>query len=301
VTLALALVISGILARTPIAPPAANGSFDDLCGAPPPAAASSMQVVVSGVTMQVPSSFAVAASASYYQMYSTGKVSVQLWVGHRMPRQPNMQSLKTCHVTLGGRPATITLYTIPASLSPVASLNAESMARHDISAIPTNTASVTLFAEWLASDGIGVVDVAIVAQYQSDLLPLRQLFWTVQFPGSVGNKVVDPDCAKAPAAPPKIAEVLDTGVVSMMVTGSTPPLPAGNAIFEFAFDSTGGMYPLAITRSSISDSAVRRLALIVGSNVKDQPPGAKRFGVRVEIAPEGMSYSTLPVSSCGAH
>ncbi len=273
IALAIALVISGVMAGAPVAPHAANRSSDDMCTAPPADATDWTPIEVNGVTMQIPANFVISSTASYQRMYTKDKASVQLWVGHAMPHQPNTYGLTTCHIVLGGRPATITL--------------------------SKGVGSVRLRAEWPATDGIGIVDVIIIAQFEAELFALRSMLWTVHFPSYAAAKSIDPRCAKTPGAPPKIGTVLDTGVVSMLASGATPPLPTGSAVFEFSFDSTGAMASLNITAASIPDSAVRRLAMIVGSNVKDQPPGAKRVAVRVEIAAAGLSYSAAPVSACG--
>jgi hypothetical protein len=298
VTLAFALVTAGIVAGAPTAPWAVSGPSDDMCKEPAAATTESIPVSVSGVTMQVPSNFGVTSTSSYYQTYSTNNVTVQLLVGHAMPQQPSTVTLTKCHVTLGDRPATITLYSVPATVSTVSPQEGRGLTRGS-PYTPQTRASTILLAEWPASDGIGIVQVVIWAEYQSDLLAIRQLLWTIHFPGYAAAKSIDPSCAKTPAAASSIGDVLDTGVVSMLASGASPRFPIGSAIFEFTFDSTGAMGPLSILRASIPDSAARRLAMLVGSNVKDQAPGAKRVGVRVEVTADGLIYSGVPLSACG--
>ena len=268
---ALALVVSGIVTAAPVSPAPVRAA-SDLCAAPKGADSAWMPVAIGGVSINIPEQFVINSSSSYYRIYSTAKVDIRLYVGHLMPQQPNGLVLTKCHTMIGNRAVTITLWKYP---------NA-----------------VTELAEWPASQGMGIVELAIAAEFQSDLEALRAVIWSARFAGFSAVGAAIASCQKAAKSPPKIADVLDTGVVSMLASGASPPLPIGSAIFEFSFDSTGAMGPLSITAASIPDSAVRRLAMIVGSNVKDQPPGAKRVGVRVEIAAAGLSYSPVPVS-CG--
>ena len=69
-------------------------------------------------------------------------------------------------------------------------------------------------------------------------------------------------------------------------------------MFEFTFDSSGALGPLDIPAFSVPDSALRRLAVIVGSNVRSPPRGVSRAGVRIEIAANGITYAPVLVSAC---
>ena len=154
-------------------------------------------------------------------------------------------------------------------------------------------------AEWPAEDKIPLVQVWIDSRYPSDLMDLRQIFWTAQFPGFTPVGLAQQDCREAAVAMKNADALLDTGLVSMLVAGAAPPLPRGNAVFEFTFDTSGALRPLDIPTSTIPHADLNRLAAIVGSNVRQQPRVAARAGLRLELDSTGVSYSLLPVSACG--
>ena len=47
------------------------------------------------------------------------------------------------------------------------------------------------------------------------------------------------------------------------------------------------------TESELPDASIKRVALLVGSNVKPQSPGAPRAAVRLSFTPSGVIYKCV--------
>jgi hypothetical protein len=195
-------------------------------------------------------------------------------VGHITGVKSDARQIATCQLVLGNRPATVRLFVFP-------------------------TGALTAVTTWSATAHGQLVEVQIAVRYPDDLYAVRRILWTAFFPGITPVGLAQQDC-REPAAPMgSVGSLLDTGLVSMLIMGATPKFPRGTAVFEFTFDSSGALAPVDIPSSTLPDSALNRLAAIVGSNVHAQEHGAARAGVRVEIDSAGVSYSLLPVSACG--
>jgi len=246
----------------------------NLCTPPDESTAGWQIIWLHGGTVKIPTDYALIGSAFSNRHFAKGAREAEFgtWMGLGGMHSTSAQMVSSCSLTLGGRPAKITLYQ---------GGNWIWWATADWDPLP---------------DGRSF-EVLVAAQYPNDLMAMRTILWSAQFPG-YDMAAATPACDKPAPRVVDIADVLDTGLVSMLAAQEAPPLAIGSAVFEFSFDSTGALKPLDITETDMPDSTIRRVAVLVGSNIKPQTPGAPRAAVKLMVTPAGLSYKA--VAACKA-
>jgi hypothetical protein len=280
------LVIAGcllamLLSSDPVRPAAASPVPPEfgpvnLCTAPDESTAGWQIIWLHGGTVKIPTDYALTGNAFNNKHFAKGarEAAFGTWMGLGGMKSTSAQMVSSCRLTIGGRPAKITLYQ---------GGNWVWWATADWDPLP---------------DGRSF-EVFIAAQYPNDLMAMRTILWSAQFPG-YEMAAAAPACDKPTPPVVDVADVLDTGLVSMLAAQEAPPLALGTLTFEFSFDSTGGLMPLDITETDMPDSTIRRVAVLVGSNIKPQKAGAPRAAVKLMVTPAGVSYRAVAASACKA-
>lgn len=228
-----------------------------------------------GAMIKVPLEYSGPGNEFNAKVFSKGARSAVLhsWVGLGGKSQTSSSTVSSCQLTLGGRTAEIKVFQGGNRI-------------------------------WLATATWDVMpdgrsfEAYVMARYPSDLIEMRAILWSVQFPGYDAVPAASIACGKPAPPATDVADVLDTGIVTMMAGQSAPPIGPGSVTLEFSFDSSGALLPLDVTESDLPDAAIKRVALLVGSNVKPQSPGAPRAAVRIMFTPAGVVYKAVPASAC---
>jgi hypothetical protein len=251
-------------------------------------------VEMASASIRVPTGYGVSGSGGTYQFYASAGRYIGIQIGEYgvLPtgqQQGNTQTQSVCETVLGGRPAEISIYTwdhIDRAMAPSGEQGTHWVA----------------LARWAAYEGLPTTYVWIASHNRADLMALRQVFFTARFKGIAPDSasLAEDKCARMIHPLGAATDFVDTGLVSMLASSSTPPLPKGSAIFEITFDSSGVPGLVDVAASDLPAAAQRQLAAIVGSNIKQQSPLAERAGLRVEIGATGVTYVLVPVKACAA-
>jgi hypothetical protein len=152
-------------------------------------------------------------------------------------------------------------------------------------------------ARWPAATNTPVMYMWFASDYKSDLMQMRQMFWTMQFPGFAP---APPACADT-SPPPRgtVGEFLDTSLVAMLVNGASPAIPKGSGTVLLRFDSTGNVAGVSVGATLMPDAAQKQLGAIVGSNVIAQKPGSvSHVRIKVTVGDSALSYALVGVGNC---
>jgi hypothetical protein len=196
-----------------------------------------------------------------------------------------MQS--ACNTMIAGRPVDITTYSWEKHAGPLTTSLGEGK-------------FYLAIARWGAGDGLPTSYIWINSNYKSDLMSLRQVFWTAHFAGFVGAAPKPPACADTSPAPRgTVGEFLDTSVVGMLANSASPKLPKGSGTVLLRFDSTGNVAGVSVGGTLMADAAQKELGAIVGSNVIAQKPGSvTHVRIKVTVGDSALAYSLVGVGNC---
>ena len=205
------------------------------------------------------------------------------------------RSSPLCQTVIGDRPVEITTYTWNLADAPMTMTSGAG--KHYLAT-----------ARWAASDRMPVLYVWYASDYKSDLMQMRQIFWTAHFtPGASQQmegvaEAVPFVAACADTQPPPrgtVGEFLDTSVVGMLANGASPPLPKGSGTVLLRFDSTGNVAGVSVGGTLMSDAAQKELGAIVGSNVIVQKPHTvTHVRIKVTVGDSALSYALVGVGNC---
>jgi len=254
----------------------------NLCTPPSDSTAGWQVIYLHGGMIKLPGGYAIASNAFNRKVFEQGtrQIVFETWMGLGGLNETAMKQISSCKLTLGGRPARITLL--------------QSAVQNQFGApVPDSLPVWWAVASWDVFPDGRSFDIYMIAKYPTDLMAMRAILWSAQFPGyDVADRVAQA-CTATTAPVADVSTVLDTGIVSMLAMQSSPPIGAGSAVFELNFDSTGALQPVEISETSLSDSTGRRVALVVGSNVRPQPPAAPRVAIRLSFTPGGVTYTAV--------
>jgi hypothetical protein len=197
-----------------------------------------------------------------------------------------------CTVVVAGRPAEITTWAWTKQAA--AMTNGSDVGRHYLAVI-----------RWAPLGDLPSAYIWISSTYKSDLMSLRQIFWTAHFEGldanaagaTVGGAVAVQCHDTMPAPRGVVTDYVDTGLVVMLLNGLTPPLPRGANEIMVTFDSSGAPSHVLVTKSSMPDSDQAKLGSIVGSNIQPQPASSVTL-VRLHVG-LGFTSSSVQLSGSG--
>jgi hypothetical protein len=197
----------------------------------------------------------------------------------------------TCTTVIAGRPAEITTWKWEKQAA--AMTNGSDVGRHYLAVI-----------RWAALGDLPSAYIWISSTYKSDLMSLRQIFWTAHFEGldagaagaAASGSLAEPCRDTTPAPRGAVGDYVDTALTVMLLNGVSPPLARGGADVTVTFDSTGSPLKVAVGSSGMPDSDQARLGTIVGSNVQPQPPASVTL-VRLHV---GLGFSGTSIQLAGS-
>ncbi len=197
----------------------------------------------------------------------------------------------SCTTVIAGRPAEITTWKWDKEAA--AMTNGSDVGRHYLAVI-----------RWASVGNLPSAYIWINSTYKSDLMSLRQVFWTAHFEGldagadgGAGTALVSEPCRDTTPAPRgAVSDYVDTALTVMLLNGVSPPLARGGADVTVTFDSTGSPIKVAVGSSGMSDSDQARLGTIVGSNVQPQPAASVTL-VRLHV---GLGFSGTSIQLAGS-
>jgi hypothetical protein len=301
---------------------------DDMCATPKLDTAKWLSLNVPAGSIKLPKGYSQAELGSYYRNYrGSGRVAGVLWseAGFLIPDSlyvaasrlaPGQHGggpgslgntlgrggahidgtlISLCQTVIGDRPVEITTYSWNYEDAPrTMSANA---GKHYLAT-----------ARWAAADRMPVLYVWYASDYRSDMMQMRQIFWTAHFIAPTSDQeagVAEAVPYTAPCAdsqpPPRgtVAEFLDTSVVGMLANGASPRLPKGSGTVLLRFDSTGNVAGVSVGASLMADAAQKELGAIVGSNVIAQKPGSvTHVRIKVTVGDSALSYALVGVGNC---
>ena len=249
-----------------------------------------LQITDAGV--RVPETFYLLASATGGSNAGGGTTSLGLSMSRASGVSYDHTMESTCSTVIAGRAADITTWTWTKHAESLN--NTTDPGKHYLAII-----------RWGGMNGLPTSYIWISSTYKSDLMSLRQIFWTAHFEGFAAGaegstsraSLADAPCRDTMPAPRgAIGDFLDTALVAMLLNGITPPLPRGANDIMVTFDSSGAPSRVLVTSSSMPDSDQARLGSIVGSNINPQPPGSVTL-VRVHI---GLGFSGTGIQLAGS-
>ena len=201
----------------------------------------------------------------------------------------------TCEAVIAARPATITTWTWASHAGAMS--NSSDEGKHYLAIV-----------RWSGMNGQPTSYLWISSTYKSDLMSLRQIFWTAHFEGFASGaegatsplSLANAPCRDTMPAPRgTISDFLDTALVVMLLNGISPALPRGANEIVVTFDSSGAPARVLVTSSSMPDSDQARLGSIVGSNVNPQPAGSVTLArLRVGLGFTGTSVQLAGSGRC---
>ena len=116
---------------------------------------------------------------------------------------------------------------------------------------------------------------AAAASKTSDLIALSLSTWR---PPS-GQRCV---AAPLPATLPSVAQLIDAGVATAVLTAE--PLPeSAYALLSVKFDTAGEVTRAVVIESSLADADRNRVALAIANALRKQPPATAPWGVRLRL------------------
>ncbi len=196
----------------------------------------------------------------------------------------------SCTTVIAGRPAEITTWAWEKHAA--AMTNGSEAGRHYIAVI-----------RWAALGDLPSAYIFINSSYKSDLMSLRQVFWTAHFAGldagasgAGGAALAEPCRDTTPAPRGVVSDYIDTSLTVMLINGLTPPLARGGADVTVTFDSAGQPMKVAVGATGMPDSDQTRLGTIVGSNVQPQPASSVTL-VRLHV---GLGFSGTSIQLAGS-
>jgi hypothetical protein len=132
-------------------------------------------------------------------------------------------------------------------------------------------ATATLFAACAPHAPSGTA----AASKPSDLIALSLSTWR---PPS-GQRCV---AAPLPATLPPVAQLIDAGVATAVLTAE--PLPeSAYALLSVKFDTAGEVTRAVVIETSLGDADRNRVALAIANALRKQPPAAAPWGVRLRL------------------
>jgi hypothetical protein len=201
----------------------------------------------------------------------------------------------SCNAVIAGRPADITTWTWTKHAESLN--NTTDPGKHYLAVI-----------RWGGMNGLPTSYIWISSTYKTDLMSLRQIFWTVHFEGFASGAAgataraslaAEPCRDTVPAPRGTIGDFLDTALVATLLNGITPALPRGANEMMVTFDSSGAPARIEVTSSGLADSDQARLGSIVGSNINTQPAGSVTLArVHVGLGFTGTSIQLAGVGKC---
>ncbi len=179
--------------------------------------------------------------------------------------------LSVCIAVIGNRPATLSTYGHPD---------------------PT-----LVIARWASFRDLPPVYMALGGD-RTALAQMRQLFWTVQFPGLKPDTSEAFRCATPIRPRGELSDFLDTALVSTLAQSLWAGMPRGYTIVELSFDSTGDVGAVEVLAGDLSEKSQKDLAVVLSSNAKTQPKSTPPAAVRMEVTDKGYAFQLIPVSAC---
>jgi len=282
-SIALALLAAIAIVSAALAPAERRRADDGMC-VPPTDDTTGWQRVQSGdISLLVPKSFSITVHSPGWVYVTNGSREIGLGRGDgpdELSTSGNVSLLNTCSTVIGGRPVTIQVLYFEVYDRPQA---------------PTGNSGPKYVADarWGTFKGLPTVSAFILSNVRADLRKLRQVFYTAD----VGVKPPPPCRPQQPK--PRADSVVDSAAVASRLSSDGKPWPPGTATLMLRFDSSGALGSMAVTAGDLPDSTKRSLAMIVGTNVRDQAAGAPAsIELKVTSAAAGFGYEVMSATVC---
>lgn len=144
------------------------------------------------------------------------------------------------------------------------------------------------------------VFISLESDTQSDVVSFREVFWTASFDDAGSGTspataaVAAPCVAKPDPSLPAPGAVLDTALVRTLIATSGP-IPTGFAVLAVKFDGSGALAGISVSQSDLPDSAQRKIATLVASNLEPHDARApSSFLLRVDARDSALHYTVQP-------
>lgn len=254
--------------------PAERGAMDEGMCAPPPVDTAKWKLMqTTGISMKVPPGFSQVHREENYIVFGSGPKQIAVFHGEGPDEVATrgalaLTTLSTCTTIIGGRPVSIQVEKIGIS-------------------------TYLALARWRTINGLPTVTAWIYSNNRNDLHDLKGVFYTADVGVKPPKLCVDQTPLPAPDS------VVDSAAIAVALAAKPAPWPVGNAVIQMKFDSAGSLGSIAVTAGDLPDSTKRAVAMVVGTNVREQTLHApSTVQLRVTSTAAGVSYTVEKAVVC---